>query len=623
MEQITATPHAIALACGADSLTYRELGERVDGLARRLVARGARPGTFVAVVLPRSIDAVVTLLAVLRSGAAYLPIEPGEPAERMRYILDDTNPVLVVTPDELAGMTEPADGELSLPLRGDAAYVIYTSGSTGKPKGVVVEHRSLGDYLVRAREVYPAAGGSSLLHSPLSFDLTVTALYTPLVSGGTVRIAELTEDGVRGADPTFMKVTPSHLEMLESLPGNASPSGMLVIGGEALTGHKLAGWREQHPDVVVCNAYGPTEATVNCLDFHLPAGAAVPDGPVPIGKPFWNTRVYVLDGSLQPVPIGVTGELYIAGAGLARGYWHRPGLTAERFVADPFGSGGRADVPHRRPRALDRRRGRRVRRPRRRPGEAARVPDRARRDRGRAGRAPGRAEAAVIVREDRPGDQRLVGYVVGADPAHLRERARRPACRTTWCRRRSSPLDALPLTANGKLDRRALPAPEFDGRSPVVRPAPRARRSLCGLFAEVLGVPRSASTTTSSSSAGTRCWRPGWSPGSGPPSTWSCRCGTLFETPTVAALADGAGRGVRSVPRLTRTVRAAGAAARCRSRSSGCGSSTGSTSRATYNIPAALRLTGRLDRTALQAALSDVVARHEALRTVFARRRRR
>nr|AGS49395.1 long-chain-fatty-acid--CoA ligase [uncultured bacterium esnapd4]QEO74981.1 omn6 [uncultured bacterium] len=613
-EQIAATPEKIALACGADSLTYRELGERVDDLARRLVARGARPGTFVAVVLPRSIDAVVTLLAVLRSGAAYLPIEPGEPAERMRYILDDTKPVLVVTPDELAGMTEPADGELSFPLRGDAAYVIYTSGSTGKPKGVVVEHRSLGDYLVRAREVYPAAGGSSLLHSPLSFDLTVTALYTPLVSGGTVRIAELTEEGVRGADPTFMKVTPSHLEMLESLPGNASPSGMLVIGGEALTGHKLAGWREQHPDVVVCNAYGPTEATVNCLDFHLPVGAAVPDGPVPIGKPFWNTRAYVLDGSLQPAPIGVMGELYVSGAVLARGYWQRPGLTSERFVADPFGPegarmyrtgdlarwtaagvvefGGRADDQVKL-------RGFRIEL-----GEieAALVAH------------PDVLSAAVIVREDRPGDQRLVGYVVGAAddlrewlatrlPEHMV-----PSALVT--------LDALPLTGNGKLDRRALPAPQFEAVAGRAASTPR-EETLCALFAEVLGVSTVGVDDDFFQLGGHSLLATKLVTRIRSTLDVELPLRQLFATPTVAALAEALGEESSSVPRLSgpweRPDPLPVSFAQHRWWILDRLDETG----ATYNIPAALRVSGRLDRTALQAALTDVVARHEALRTVL------
>nr|QEO75073.1 condensation domain-containing protein [uncultured bacterium] len=628
-EQVLRTPDAVALASGDDSLTYRELGARVDGLARHLAGRGARPGTFVAVVLPRSIDAVVTLLAVLRSGAAYVPIEPETPAERLKFILDDTNPVLVVTPAESAvmgtiptlnvrkvPMTALTEGELTFPRRGDAAYVIYTSGSTGKPKGVVVEHRSLGDYLVRAREVYPAAGGSSLLHSPLSFDLTVTALYTPLVSGGTVRLAELTEDGVRGASPTFMKVTPSHLELLESLPDNASPSDMLVIGGEALLGHALAPWRERHPDAVVCNAYGPTEATVNCLDYHLPAGAPLADGPVPIGRPFWNTRAYVLDAALQPAPIGVAGELYVSGSVLARGYWQRPGLTSTRFVADPFGPQGArmyrtgdlarwtaAGVVEFVGRADDqvKLRGFRIELGE---VEAALVAH------------PGVPGAAVVVREDRPGDRRLVGYVVG-DPdlddlrahlaAHLPEHMVPSALLT---------LNALPLTTNGKLDRRALPAPEYDTVTSRAAQTPREEQ-LCALFAEVLGVPavgveddffRLGGHSLLATKLVTRIR-----------STMDVELPIrqLFATPTVAALAAVLGEETSAIPVLTwpweRPDPLPVSFAQHRWWILDRLDETG----ATYNIPAALRVRGPLDRAALELALADVVQRHEALRTVL------
>ncbi|MCQ6253289.1 AMP-binding protein, partial [Streptomyces malaysiensis subsp. malaysiensis] len=217
-----------------------------------------------------------------------------------------------------------------------AAYVVYTSGSTGRPKGVVVEHRSLGAYLLRNRATYAGVGGSSLLHTSLSFDLTVTALFTPLVSGGRVCVGEL-EDG---AGVTLLKVTPSHLALVEGECDVVAPAGTLVVGGEVLRGEVLDRWRRRHPDVTVFNAYGPTEATVNCMEWRLDPGEATPQGPVPIGTPFSNTRVFVLDAFLRPVPVGVPGELYVAGVPLARGYWGRGGLTAERFVACPFGGVG-------------------------------------------------------------------------------------------------------------------------------------------------------------------------------------------------------------------------------------------------------------------------------------------
>ncbi|MER6338974.1 AMP-binding protein, partial [Streptomyces tendae] len=339
-EQAERTPDAVAVECGDQALTYGELDAWAGRAAGWLQGQGVGRGSFVAVKLPRSVELVVALLAVTKAGAAYVPVDPEYPAERVAHILSDATPALVI--DDTA-MLEQKTGK---PFNGvridphDPVYVIYTSGSTGRPKGVVVEHASVGAYLERAREVYPDASGTALLHSSVAFDLTVTALYTPLVSGGRVILTDLDEHAATTGQPTFMKVTPSHLGLLEALPDEISPSGTLITGGEALLGEALAAWRAAHPDVTVINAYGPTEATVNCTDFHIPPGEQVPSGPVPIGRPFWNTRAYVLDDHLRPVPPGVTGELYVAGIVLARGYHNRPDLTAERFTADPYGPPG-------------------------------------------------------------------------------------------------------------------------------------------------------------------------------------------------------------------------------------------------------------------------------------------
>ncbi|MFG1672555.1 amino acid adenylation domain-containing protein, partial [Streptomyces sp. Y7] len=294
-----------------------------------------------------------------------------------------------------------------------------------------------------------------VLHSPLAFDLTITALWTPLTNGGTVHLTSLEDSTSR---PTLVKATPSHLPILSSLPETASPSQTLILGGEALHADQLTAWRAQHPDVQVINAYGPTESTVNITEYPLDSNAT---GPVPIGRPFANTAVYVLDSALRPVPPGVTGELYLAGHQLARGYHHRPALTAQRFTANPYGTPGSRIY---------------------RTGDLARwTTDGQLLYTGRADHQvklrghrielgeietalttqTGITQATALLREDTPGDQRLTAYVVGhhnetnvraALAQHLPDYMIPSAIVT---------LDALPLTPNGKLDRKALPAPTY------------------------------------------------------------------------------------------------------------------------------------------------------------------
>ncbi|WP_367042216.1 amino acid adenylation domain-containing protein [Streptomyces sp. Je 1-332] len=630
-EQAAKSPDAVAVVAGDVSLTYRELDARSNRVARWLVSQGVGAERFVGVKLARSVDLVVALLGVVKAGGAYVPVDPEYPAERIAHILADADPVLVIDDAAvLAGAESFSDAPVTdvdrvvpLELR-HPVYVIYTSGSTGRPKGVVVEHASVGHYLERAREVYGDAAGSALLHSSVAFDLTVTALYSPLVSGGRVVLAELDEQAAQAGRPSFMKVTPSHLALLEALPGEVSPSGTLITGGEALNSEALAAWRAAHPGVTVVNAYGPTEATVNCTDFRIEPEQEVAAGAVPIGRPFWNTRAYVLDARLKPVPVGVAGELYIAGAVLARGYWQRPDLTAERFTADPYGPSG-----SRMYRTGDLARwnadGQLV--------YAGRVDDQVklRGFRIELGEIqavltalPAIAQAAVIVREDQPGDQRLVAYLVPdagqeALPVEaLREHAAAqlpdymvPSAFLT--------LEALPLTTNGKLDRRALPAPEYGTESSEHR-SPRSPREeiLCGLFAELLridtvGIDDDFFRLGGHSLLATRLV-----------SRIRTVLGAelpirqLFETPTVAGISKaldgglaGARRGITAGPRPDR-IPLSYAQQRLRFLDLLDEDSTA------YNAPGALRLTGPLDRAALHQALTDVVGRHESLRTLFA-----
>ncbi|WNV84096.1 non-ribosomal peptide synthetase [Umezawaea sp. Da 62-37] len=486
--QVRRTPDAVAVVDGDVELSYADLNARANRLARSLVAAGAGPERVVALVLPRSADLVVALLAVLKSGAAYVPVEADYPADRISYLLSDADPVLVLDsapiPDADLGDTDLTDADRLAPLLpGHPAYVIHTSGSTGKPKGVVVSHASVVDYLAWAGDAYPSARGESLFHSPIAFDLTVTAVHVPLTVGGTVRVTPL--EGRGEASCGLLKATPSHLSLLAELPDGFSPTGDLVVGGEQLLGEVVDRWRERHPTATVVNEYGPTEATVGCTAFRVRPGESVRPGAVPIGKPTWNTRAHVLDAVLRPVPVGVVGELYVAGDGLARGYLNRPGLTAGRFVASPFGAGERMYRTGDLVRWLS-------------GGELeylGRVDDQVklrgfRVELGEVEAAltscPEIALAAAAVRADR---QQLVAYVVpsgdGVDTGLLRKRLADvlpqhlvpSACVV---------LDALPLTPNGKLDRAALPAPEHTGGG---RPARTPREeTLLGLFEEVLGV---------------------------------------------------------------------------------------------------------------------------------------
>jgi amino acid adenylation domain-containing protein len=507
--QVARTPDAIAIVCGADRLTYAELNRRANRLARHLRSLGVGPERLVGVALPRGVNLLVALLAVVKAGGAYLPIDLSHPAERIGFMVHDAAPVCVVTtagaadslpldarwvvvddPTTAGGVArQPADNVAVVAVDArNPAYVIYTSGSTGTPKGVMVEHGSLADYLAFAKQDYASTRGTALLHSSVSFDLTVTALYVPLINGGAVELAALEEPAPQRRS-TFLKATPSHLQVLNELPETFAPTEELLLAGEPLQGSVLAEWRDRHPGVTVFNIYGPTETTVSCTEFRIEPSAPTPPGTVPIGTPMPGTRLSVLDDGLVPVAPGVVGELYIAGSGLARGYVGRGALTASRFVADPFGAPGSRMY---RTGDLVRwdRDGRLV--------LVGRVDDQVKvrgfrielgEVEGVLGAAPGVGAAAVMVREDRPGDRRLVGYVTGAvDAAAVREFAAGmlpdymvPSAVVV--------LERLPLTGNGKVDRRALPVPPNDA-SQYRAPRTEKEELLCALFAEILGVER-------------------------------------------------------------------------------------------------------------------------------------
>ncbi|MET7638048.1 amino acid adenylation domain-containing protein [Streptomyces sp. NPDC005438] len=525
-EQAARTPDDLAVVADDGGLTYRELNVRANRLARLLIAEGAEPEGTVALMLPRGVDVVVAVLAVLKSGAAYVPIDPELPADRVAYMLDDAAPSVVVTvggiPTDLTGPVrrveldapethqalaghgaeDPTDAERRAPLRPEnLAYVIYTSGSTGRPKGVLISHRALADYLATCARDYPGLAGASLLHSPSSVDLSVTTLLGPLVVGGHLLLGQLdgrvdTLPAGRRSPLSFLKITPSHLPIVRGLPPRYSPTVDLVIGGEALLTEVLDRWRASSPTATVTNEYGPTEATVGCVAHRVEPGAPLRSGAVPIGRPMGNTRAYVLDSRLRPVPVGIPGELYVAGVGLARGYHGRPALTAEKFPPDPYGPPGSRMY---RTGDLARWNGDGVL------GYLGRVDDQVkvrgfRIELGEIEAAlvtcPGVAEATVHTTTV-SGDTTLAAYYVptttaAPSPAELRAHLR-GTLPDYMVPTYFTALDEIPLAVSGKADRSALPPVS------TARPSPAARfvaartpveALLCDVWGSVLNLER-------------------------------------------------------------------------------------------------------------------------------------
>ncbi|KAA0921697.1 non-ribosomal peptide synthetase, partial [Streptomyces apricus] len=514
--QAARTPDAVAVTCGTDRLDYAALDAAAGRLAHLLAASGAGPERFVALALPRSADLVVAVLAVLKTGAAYLPLDPKLPTERVAHLLADADPVALVTTTEATRQIRAALPVVALDdpvTQADLARRPYTSGSTGRPKGVVVPHANVVRLFTRTRHWFGFDGSDvwTLFHS-YAFDFSVWELWGALLHGG--RLVVVPEDTARSPEDFLRLLADERVTVLNQTPSAFYPLARadaehpevsarlalrtVVFGGEALDVDRLAEWYARHPDTAprLVNMYGITETTVHVTHQALDRTTARTGAASPIGTGIPDLRVYVLDDTLAPVPPGAVGEMYVAGEGLARGYLKRPGLTATRFPADPFGPPGTrmyrtGDRARRRADGTLEYLGRadqqvKIRGYRIEPGEIEAA----------LHTHPDVGDAAVGVYEDGSGTRRLVAHVVGrgggAPPsaAGLRTHLERllPAHMVPAA---YVPLAALPLTANGKLDRRALPAPGPDGfATGAGRIAPRtpAERAVAAAWTDVLDV---------------------------------------------------------------------------------------------------------------------------------------
>ncbi|MDM0053944.1 non-ribosomal peptide synthetase [Variovorax sp. J22R115] len=653
-----AASEATALVCGERSMTYGELDLQSSWLARRLQHLGAAPGDLVGLHVPRSLDLVVGLLGILKAGAAYVPLDPAFPSERLGYIVEDAGVRLLVVRGgrpELAQAGTLAwldmDGEDAVPgadssappLRGgrpeSLAYVIYTSGSTGRPKGVEITHRSLVNCLIAmAQRPGLAADDTLLAVTTVSFDIATLELLLPLLCGARVVLATEDEaaDGarlaalLRSSGATVMQATPATWQMLLAAGWQGEPRLKILCGGEALPGR--LGAQLLARSASVWNMYGPTETTIwsTCRRLESRVSQPLAEAVEPIGRPIANTELYVLDALLQPVPLGLPGDLYIGGEGLAAGYHGRPGLTAERFIASPFC----ADPARRLYRAGDRARWRddgeleylgrsdqqvKLRGFRIELGEIEAV----------LAEHPAIRQAVVDARADAAGDPALVAWYVGRDerdaqaiPAaalrdHLQRRLPGYMIPAAFAR-----VAALPMTPNGKIDRRALPSPDRRADPAAGDAPPRSEWEcrLARLWQQVLAVPEVGVHTDFFALGGHSLKAAALAARVQQETGVALTLVDVFHHPTIAALAarceaSGSALAQPHLPALGPPAAAGDEVAHAQRRLwivdqmlDGSGA---------YNLPAALWLDGELDVAALSATLHEAVRRHEALRTTF------
>ncbi len=667
VEQFGTAP---AVIFGNEQLTYLELNQSANQLARYLQKLGVGPEVLVGIFMERSLELMVALLGVLKAGGAYLPIDPAYPEERVAYMLEDANAKVLLTQERLLArlpqrLTEPlasandpqpvvlcldsewrkiaseSDENLSVALDDNhLAYVIYTSGSTGRPKGTLISHRGLMNYLFWCLQCYPLEQGrGSLVHSSLAFDATITGLYAPLLAGRAVYLVPETKDIEIVAQTlrqyrnfSIVKITPAHLQLLgDQVPANEAKDLVraFIIGGENLTSDHISFWLQHAPNTRLINEYGPTETVVGCMNYDTPHEFRKA-GSVPIGFPIANMQIYLLDKKLEPVPIGVAGEMYIGGVAVARGYLNRPDLTAEKFIPDPF-----RGVP-----------GARLYRT----GDLARyLPDGNIEFLGRIdhqvkirgfrielgeieaalGKHPGIKEN-IVVDWKVHGDTRLVAYFVPASESapsmeelrdFLKDQLPEYMIPSAFMK-----LEAIPLTANAKVDRKALPAPELsraDLKKEFVAPRTRTEHELAKIWTELIKIDRVGIYDSFFELGGHSLLATQLMARVREHFHVELPLITIFEAPTLAALGDRIDRALREqgltdvapiqpIPRDGSTELVLSF-----SQQRLWFLDQLDPGQAFYNIPSSVRLRGKLNVPALRNSIAELMRRHEILRTSF------
>lgn len=528
-EQVEKTPNDPAVVYEDSQLTYQELNQKSNQLAHYLRTQGVGPEIIVALACERSLEMIIGIMGILKAGGAFVPMDPASPHERLVYLLEDTKTPIVLTQswltaklpitgekiielDKIDKITQdyPLDNLKALSGPNNLVYVIYTSGSTGKPKGVMIENKNLMHFISWFKSIIPVSEKKgSLIHSPIVFDMPIPTLFYPLITGNYIHIISQDHDpealieALKKNDTySFIKLTPSHLKLLENrcdITTLENRTNCLIIAGEELKYEAISKWLKLNPKILFFNEYGPTETTVGCTIYHITEkdhGRKT----IPIGKPVWNTSLYILDETLHHLPIGVMGELYVGGDGIARGYLNRPDLTAEKFIPNPFMT--KEDRANNRNQRLYR------------TGDLCRYLEDGNIEYG--GRIDHQVkirgfrielgeiestllthsavqDTVVVAKEDEDGSKQLVAYYVvtpgaSVEPAILREHLK-STLPTHMIPTFFVPLQVLPLSPSGKVDRIALPVPKRgEIRQDYLAPRTSTEKELVEIWQEILRI---------------------------------------------------------------------------------------------------------------------------------------